>query len=123
MTAVRRALAYWIGGAALFLLASASLASAKPAECLLEVRSTAYINGRCEWVPEKDGSFTMSAGAYFATLLVDAPGVGQGYWNEDPKGTHAHASLGEMRRDQACWVNATARICAWKPGERASAGQ
>lgn len=111
-----------LGATAALLAASAALAWARPADCLLRVDGHSYIDGRCDFSPDSDGSFTISAGDYFATLLVDSPGVGQGYWNEDPKATHAHSPLGEMRREQACWVNVKARLCAWRPGERRGNG-
>jgi len=109
--------------AVVLICSSVALAEAKPADCLLQVGDQNFIDGPSDWSPDTDGSFTISAGDYFATLLIDAPGVGQGYWNETPGGQHAHTRLGEMRRNKACWVNARARICAWKKGERRDAGQ
>ena len=110
------------GAAAALLAASSAVALAKPADCLLQIAGRTYIDGPCNFSPDTDGSFTIAAGDYFATLLVDSPGVGQGYWNETPGAGHAHSPLGTMRRNQACWVNAKARLCAWRPGERRGSG-
>lgn len=50
---------------------------------------------------------------YFAYVNVFDDGV-YGFWNETKDAGHAHSSLGKLSRDDACWVNDIARICAWK---------
>ncbi|NCA72457.1 MAG: DUF1311 domain-containing protein [Sphingobacteriia bacterium] len=82
--------------------------------CRLQIDGRDYIDGPCRGSLERDGSFMISAPAFFAIVSVDAPGVAQGYWNEEPHATHAHSPLGTLRRDGACWSNASARVCAWK---------
>jgi hypothetical protein len=77
-----------------------------------------YIDGMCDFEADSDGSFTVAAGDYFATVLIDTPNRGAGYWNENPRAQHAHSPLGALRRKGACWSNDQAQICAWKPGER-----
>lgn len=95
-------------------------AGTRAAKCLLEIGGTAYINGRCPVMLQADGSFMVGADGeteiegYFAVLNVTGKDVGEGYWNEEPGAGHAQTSLGTMRRDGACWVNKSARICAWR---------
>ena len=52
-------------------------------------------------------------GKYFADVLIDRPGVGEGYWNGTPYSKHAHSPLGLLYREDGCWVNKTASVCAW----------
>lgn len=82
------------------------------ATCLLEVDGKAYIDGPCEFSSWEGGDFQILAGDYFAYVYPsDAPAYG--YWNGTPGATHAHDPLGELRRDGACWVNETAKVCAY----------
>ncbi|WP_321813935.1 MULTISPECIES: hypothetical protein [unclassified Paraburkholderia] len=99
-----------------FIAAPAS-AYAKTGRCLLEVNNKTYLDGPCEVKIEKGGTFTIGVSdkhpsKYFAYVLMDDDGA-HGYWNEEPGATHAHSELGLLRRDGACWVNDTARVCAW----------
>lgn len=82
--------------------------------CLLSVARTRYIDGDCRIERRADGTFQVMSldGSYFATVLSDGAGA-QVYWNETAGGTHAHSSLGSMRRRGACWENDTAQVCAW----------
>jgi hypothetical protein len=94
-----------------------ALAFAKTGRCLLEVNRKAYLDGPCEVKIEKGGTFTIGVSdkhpsKYFAYVLMDDDGA-HGYWNEEPGATHAHSELGILKRDGACWVNDTARVCAW----------
>lgn len=88
----------------------------RPARCLLVVKGAEIIRGTCLFTPiDADGSFQIAAmnGKFFAQMLVDQPGIGSGYWNETPFSGHAHSPLGTLRREDACWVNEEASICAW----------
>lgn len=86
-------------------------ASARPADCTLVVKGRTYIKGPCEFKAEKDGSFQISGGDYFAYVNVTGD-VAEASWNADPKSTHAQAPLGTLQRKGACWSNAIATICA-----------
>jgi hypothetical protein len=96
--------------------AQAEVGVARQAECTLVVQGTEYLRGPCTFTPiDEDGSFTAAGpdGAYFAYVLVDGPGIASGYWNGTPFATKAHDPLGTLTRQDACWVNETAEVCAW----------
>lgn len=85
-------------------------------KCSLVVAGTAYIDGPCDFtILDSDGSFQIMApdNSYFAQVEVDRPGHAKGYWNEEKGANHAHSPLGELTRDDACWSNADASVCAW----------
>ena len=85
-------------------------------QCKLVVDGKEYISGQCRFSPQgRDGSFQIMAGngQYFAQVSVDSPGVGTGYWNEEAYANHAHSDLGTLTRQEACWVNNRASVCAW----------
>ena len=94
---------------------SAPAALARPADCLLVVNAREIIRGRCEFEADRDGSFTIAGlnGQYFATVLIERKGVAQGYWNGEPYAGRAHTPLGRLYRQDACWVNDIASVCAW----------
>lgn len=97
-------------------LCLSTAAAARPADCLLEVAGTIYVNGPCDFEPfGGDGSFIVRGPGvvYFAYVSVIAPGVAEGSWNADPQSTHAHAPLGRLYRNEACWSNDYATVCAW----------
>ena len=39
-------------------------------------------------------------------------------WNGLERHSHAHGQFGAVVRRGGCWINADARICAWKRGTR-----
>lgn len=91
----------------------------RPVDCLLIVKGRTYLDGRCEYESDPDGSFRMFGKDYFVYLNVVEKNLGDVSWNADPKSTHAHNRIGEVRRDGACWtMNRDTRICAWRVGER-----
>lgn len=111
-------------GVAIVSLATAILAPFTPsaqaqsrrAECLLFVEGREIISGTCMFSPSgRDGSFEIMAlnGSSFAQVHVDRPGVAQGYWNGGQYQGHAHDHLGTLTRNEACWSNETASVCAW----------
>ncbi len=69
--------------------------NAATGECLLEVNSRSYMNGFCNIILERDGSFNIGADSnlrskYFAYVLIDTEdGVARGYWNGQ-KGAVTH---------------------------------
>ncbi len=85
-------------------------------DCLLVVEGAELIRGPCTFTAlDTDGGFTIAVlnGKWFAYVLVDRPGHAQGYWNGTAYGGHAHDPLGPLHREDACWVNDTASVCAW----------
>jgi hypothetical protein len=93
------------------LLGSAAIAAQRPALCKLVVMGKAYIDGRCDFEVDPDGSFRIFGATYFAYVFVNG-NTATASWNRDPKSTHAGAPLGALTRNGACWENATAQICA-----------
>lgn len=97
---------------------SAELLAEPPSQafsrCRLQVDGRDYIDGPCRGSLDRDGSFQINGPAFFAIVQVEEPGLALGFWNEEPHTTHAHVSLGLLRRDGACWINEQAILCAWK---------
>lgn len=85
----------------------------RPVECLLTVKGKTYLSGTCKYDADPDGSFRLYGKKYFTYLTVFENGTAEASWNADPKSTHAHAPLGELKRDGACWVSTTVKLCAW----------
>jgi hypothetical protein len=110
----------------LCILAATILASpgfAKSAKCQLTVEGTTYMDGPCEFSPMGEGGdFQISApdNPWFAYIYVDPDGTAMGHWNADQDNSgayvptsRAHAPLGTLRRNDACWQNETVSVCAW----------
>lgn len=88
----------------------------RPAECLLVVKAKEYIRGECQFSPNgTDGSFIISSynGQYFAYVTITSAGVAEGYWNGEAYASHAHSPLGTLHRQDGCWVNDMASVCAY----------
>ena len=102
-----------------FLFPGAALAAIdvpRKASCLLVVDGAELIRGTCLFTAlDAAGSFQISGlnGQFFADVFVERPGIGSGYWNGEAYNTHAHSPLGRVYREDACWANKTASICAW----------
>ena len=86
----------------------------KKGRCLLKISGKKFIDGQC-WVRlETGGSFQiMSLNESYIAQLLRLDGEAIGYWNETAGSTHAHATLGVMKRSGACWKSGKAEICAW----------
>lgn len=98
------------------LIATAAGAQARTADCLVRVDGLTVIDGPCEFTGiDGDGSFAVATldGGYFAQVLVTRAGQAEGYWNEERWSGHAHTPLGVLVRDDACWSNGLATVCAW----------
>ena len=96
--------------------ASAEIGVGRPASCLLHVKGHEAIRGECEFTPtNRDGSFIISSynGKYFAYVIITQKGVADGYWNGSPYASHAHNPLGKLYREDGCWVNNLAPVCAY----------
>ena len=105
---------------AAFMFATASTAEAKMGLCLLEVNNRPYLLGPCNIDLDPGGDFSIGTGSktvgspYFAYVSISPDGTAIGNWNETRGSTHAHTSLGTLKRIGACWINDNAKVCAWK---------
>jgi hypothetical protein len=97
--------------AACILAASAASAAERQALCKFTVEGKTYINSRCHFESDPDGSFRIWDDVH--TVYVDVDGnTAEATWNKNPKSFHADSRLGTFTRKGACWENATAKICA-----------
>ena len=108
----------------LFLFIPVSMGIAAPAHCLLKVKGHTYINRICnKSVFTSGGGFSLGTdelrSKYFVYVNQNIDGTAYGHWNADPESTHAHTSLGLLRRAGSCWQNKTAKICSWRIQGRA----
>lgn len=101
-------------------IAPLSASGEEISRCLIAVHEAIFLDGPCNFESEPDGSFTLGvagsgqkASRYFAYVFVEGD-TATGHWNGFPPGDRAHDPLGEMTRDGACWVNETARVCAFR---------
>lgn len=98
------------------LLGSTAIAAQRQALCKFAVEGKTYINGRCNFEADPDGSFRIRDDLH--TVYVDVEGNTASAtwnkipWNTNPKPLHADSPLGTLTRNGACWENATAQICA-----------
>lgn len=86
--------------------------------CLLRVRGKTIINGPCVLYMEKDGSFQIDKGRWFAIINKNDNGTAELSWNDSGGYPESHAnadpSLGMLVRDGECWSNNNAKVCARK---------
>jgi hypothetical protein len=104
-------------GIAAALPAGTGAAFAKMGGCTLQVDGRTYLDGPCNIDLEAGGDFSIGTGGadrsrFFAYVARDPDGTAQGHWNGTGSGSHAHDSLGQLRRQEACWVNGRAKVCA-----------
>ncbi|BAU89385.1 hypothetical protein MPPM_0780 [Methylorubrum populi] len=100
------------------LIAFPAAVYAKQARCLIEVDGKAFTFGQCNADREKDGSLSVGTGdasrsPIFAIVNATDGASAEGYWNEEPRASHAQSPLGTMRKSGGCWVNEWAKVCAW----------
>jgi hypothetical protein len=92
-------------------------AQSRVVRCELTIDGRTYIRGRCDFTPlGRDGSFQImdhEDQPYFAQVNITSRGVADGFWNGDRVNERAHYRLGQLTRQQACWVNRRTRVCAW----------
>jgi hypothetical protein len=106
-----RAIAAMAVVATCVLTGSAALAAEKQAMCKFTVEGKTYINGRCNFESDPDGSFRMWDDVHTVYLNVDGK-TAEASWNKNPKSFHADSPLGTFTRKGACWINAKTEICA-----------
>lgn len=92
-----------------------------PSVCFIEVDGRIFLQGNCDADFSSDGSFSIGTGVnrraakHFAYVNIDpVTKKGRGSWNGEEAESHAHDDLGDMARQGGCWVNAKAKVCAWK---------
>jgi hypothetical protein len=104
------------------LLFFANPASAKPSDCLFEVNGQKIIDGPCQFVVGRGGSFRIftlrgSGLEYVAEVNRVGPEQAFGAWNGQQGEPIPRITLGVLMPSGACWTNAHARVCAWQLGE------
>ena len=105
--------------AVLGVSAGSAAAHSAPGQCLLQVGGKTFLKGPCEvTINDNRGSFAIGVGEshrtnYFAYVNMENDGA-HGYWNETPDSNHADTDLGKLKHDGACWINETARVCAYR---------
>lgn len=89
--------------------------AARPAQCYVEVDGAVVMDGPCDFTAlGRDGSFQVAASKdEWFQVTVTAPGLAEGWWSSPRWATEAQASLGRLARNDACWSNAAATVCAW----------
>lgn len=85
----------------------------RPVKCLLQVKGKTYLTGTCKYDGDADGSFRLYGKQYFVYLNTFEKNKAEASWNASPQSNHAQAPLGELKREGACWVSKTTKICAW----------
>lgn len=93
--------------------ANVALAAQKKAQCKFVVEGKTIINSRCNFESDPDGSFRMWDRKHTVYLNADGNSA-EASWNKIPGSFHADSPLGTLKRNGACWVNATTEICARK---------
>lgn len=85
--------------------------------CLLEVDGRKYINGRCainldmrNGVQTGDFSIGTDGKSKYFAYVNDAGRSAT--WNDGA--SHAHISLGILKKNGACWLNSNTKVCAWR---------
>jgi len=99
-----------------------SFARDRVVKCRIDSGNQTVYNGRCMFMPDGGGSFTLGSPYKGEALtryieMVSVSIVGRGYADVSGLTTSGNNSRwGEARRssrDRACWVGSDFRICAW----------
>jgi|ERR1044072_3222737 hypothetical protein len=101
--------------------------------CLLVVEGKTRINGRCSYSISKGGDFHIDGPRqvfngidyprtdlmplqystdYWADVFRDGA-AWDGFGNSDIRATHGDSPWGPLRREGACYIGRTVRICLW----------
>lgn len=112
---------FLLGGFLLTALLPCSTATARPAECLVVIEGRNLMDGPCDFQSEAGGDFTVTQGSRTAKVTVD-PGSREGRaFFQDTSPRNPQSLVWDVRRQGACWVDGTSRICAWSVGQRPQA--
>jgi len=104
------------------MLSFANSASAKSSDCLFEVDGQRLIDGPCQFIAHRGGSFRIftlkgSGLGYVAEVNRVGPEQALGNWNGQQGEPIPRITLGILMPSGACWTNARVRLCAWQWGE------
>ena len=104
------------------ILSFANSAFAKSSDCLFEVDGQRVIDGPCQFVAHRGGSFRIftlrgSGLEYVAEVNRVGPEQAFGNWNGQQGDPIPRIPLGVLMPSGACWTNARVRLCAWQWGE------
>lgn len=109
--------------------------------CLLVVEGETRISGSCAYSIEKNGGFSIEgprqiyggidypkalamaeeqSNDYWASVFKDVDGSWTGYGNDGILGVHGGPLFGPLRRQGACFIGRSARICLWKTPPRSA---
>ncbi len=106
--------------AACGLPGSTAIAAQRQVLCKFAVEGKTYINGRCNFEADPDGSFRIWDNLHTVYVDVDGNSASATWnkipWNANPKPLHADSPLGTLTRNGAGWENATVQICAQLSG-------
>lgn len=76
-----------------------------------------YISGPYNFEPLGSGGFKIITPGkqvtYFAYVDVNGQ-TAEGSWNEERGANLAHTPVGTLKRNDACWSNQNAKVCAWR---------
>ena len=109
-------------GLMFLMLSFANSASAKSSDCLFEVDGQRIIDGPCQFIAHRGGSFRIF------TLKGVGARIRRGskscrtrasFWKLEWPTRRAvpQITLGVLMPSGACWTNARVRLCAWQWGE------
>lgn len=99
------------------------LASARQADCLVQIEGRTLINGSCEFAAEPNGDFTLTHGTRRAQVMVDGERRQGRAFYEDPASGEP-PGVANVRREGECWVRPNViRVCAWGAQQRPAAFQ
>jgi hypothetical protein len=78
----------------------------RPADCLVVVGGSTWIDGPCSFTSYGGGAFLVRGpGGAYSKVVPFGAGMADG------------GNIGTLYQRGACWVNDYAHVCAWQPGE------
>lgn len=95
------------------LLTSIQASATEHGQCKFTVEGKSYINGRCDFEADTDGSLRISANSRIVYVNVQG-GTADASWNKNPKSQKADSPLGDVIRNGECWENSSTKICLKK---------
>ena len=110
----------FIGLTILFAVATTAQAADRTVKCEIESSAVKVFNGKCKFMPETDGSFSLSnfneKPLFNEVTIVSVTIIEKGLAEVRGLTTRGNNSRwGEAKRsskDSACWVGADFKICA-----------
>lgn len=105
--------------AALFFIAGQSLAAGKVITCQIDSNNKVAYKGKCLFVSDADGSFSLSNVDENKVLLDEISTVNVSIIEKglaEVRGlttSGINSRWGEAKRNKACWVGSDFKVCAW----------